>query len=181
MAAERRKVIPAGLVVVALALSSLPAQGRDTEAQLLQRIQNEQNPVKKAKDEIKLASLKFIQVRDQYSQGRIDAGAKLLGMFTGDMKTSWKLLQDSGRKAWKQPEGFRELEISLREDVRSLQDLARSVSYFDRAPVLNAAHELEQMRYQVLDAQFPEGNPRGHRDASNPRPAPGPPEPVTDR
>ena len=160
MGRERWTVLPVWLAVLGILLVGLCAKGRETEAQLLQRIQTEQNPVKKAKDEIKLASLKLTQVQDAYSQGHIEAGAKLLGTFVDTMKTSWKLLQDSGRKASKQPEGFRELEIALREDVRSLQDLERTVSYFDRAPLVNAAQELEQMRAEVLHALFPGDNPR---------------------
>ena len=160
MARERWTVLSVWLAVLGILLAGLCAMGRETEEQLLQRIQSEQNPVKKAKDEIKLARLKLTQVHDAYSQGHIEAGAKLLGTFVDEMKTSWKLLQDSGRKASKQPEGFRELEISLREDVRSLQDLGRTVSYFDRAPLVNAAQELEQMRVEVLHALFPGGNPR---------------------
>ena len=140
------------LVILSTALC---ARGRETEEQLLQRIQGEQNPVKKAKDEIKLANLKLIQVDDAFSKGHIDAGVKLLGTFVDVMKTSWKLLQDSGRKASKQPDGFRDLEISLREHVRSLQDLGRTVSYFDRAPLAMAAQELEEMRVEVLHALFP--------------------------
>ncbi|MGO8787358.1 MAG: hypothetical protein ACLQVL_08250 [Terriglobia bacterium] len=144
--------------------------GRETEEQLLQRIQSEQNPVKKAKVEIKLANLRLTQVQDAYSQGHIEAGAKTLGAFVDTMKTSWKLLQDSGRKASKQPDGFRDLEISLREDVRVLQDLGPKVSYFDRAPVVNAGQELEKMRGEVLHALFPGGEPRT-RKGSVPPPA----------
>ena len=131
------------------------ASGHETEAQLLQRIQTEQNPVKKAKFEIKLADLKLMQVQDAYAQGNIDAGTKLLGTFLEHMKTSWQLLQSSGRKAVKQPEGFRELEISLREDGRVLEDVARRLSYFDRGPVENAGRELERMRVDVFQALFP--------------------------
>jgi hypothetical protein len=172
MARGRWTVISVWLAVLGTLITGLSAAARETEEQLLQRIQNEQNPVKKAKDEIKLASLELAEVHDEYSAGHIDAGAKLLGTFTSEMKTSWKLLQDSGRKAPKQPEGFRELEISLREDVRSLQDLARIVSYFDRGPLLSAAQQLEQMRYDVLHAQFPGGNPKTRKDAP-PQEAPG--------
>lgn len=162
-----------GLAVLSSLALSASALCRETEDQLLQRIQNEPNPVKKAKDEIKLSSLRFIQIRDDYTDGRTDSGAKLLGTFMGDMKNSWKLLQDSGRKAWKQPEGFRELEISLREDVRLLQDLARSVSYFDRGPLLNAAEQLDHMRDDVLRAQFPGGNPKTIKNATAPPPTQG--------
>ena len=169
------------LAVLGIIITGLQASGRETEAQLLQRIQSEQNPVKKAKDEIKLASLELTQVHDEYSTGHVDDGAKLLGTFIGEMKSSWKLLQDSGRKAPRQPEGFRELEISLREDVRSLQDLARAVSYFDRAPITSAAQQLEQMRDEVIHAQFPAGNPRGHKDAPPLQSTPAPDGPKEER
>jgi hypothetical protein len=160
MAGERWTGLSVCLAVLVVLSIALCALGRETEEQLLQRIQSEQNPVKKAKDEIKLASLKFTEVHNAYSQGHIEAGAKLLGTFVDVMKTSWKLLQDSGRKASKQPEGFRELDISLRENGRALQDLARTVSYFDRAPLEDAAKQLDQMRDEVLHALFPGGTPR---------------------
>jgi hypothetical protein len=169
MAQERWTVLSVWLAVGVIMLAGLCAMGRETEEQLLRRIQSQQNPVKKAKDEIKLASLRLTQVHDAYSQGHIEAGAKLLGTFVDTMKTSWKLLQDSGRKASKQPEGFRELEISLREDVRSLQDLGRTVSYFDRGPLVNAAQELEQMRSEVLRALFPEDKTHNRKGSPAPQ------------
>ena len=164
MAREPRERLCFWLVIGVMLLAGGSALGRETEEQLLQRIQNEQNPVKKAKDEIKLAQLKLTQVQNAYSQGHIEPGVKLLGAFVDAMKSSWKLLQDSGRKAWKHPEGFRELDISLREDVRTLQDLGRTVSYFDRAPLVDAAQQLDQMRDEVLHELFPENkthNPKG--------------------
>jgi hypothetical protein len=151
--------------------------GRDTEQQLLTRIQSEQNPVKKAKEEIKLASLKLTQVHDAYSQGRTEEGAKFLAAFLDSVRTSLKILRDSGRKAAKQPQGFRELEISLREEVRVLQDLERTVPYFDRAPLENAVQELEQMRGEVIRELFPGGPPRTSKGSPSPQPvtAPGTP------
>lgn len=148
------------LAVLVILLPGLRAVGVESEAQLLNRIQSQKNPVKKAKDEIKLARLRLTQVHDAYSQGHIEEGVKLLGEFSDEMKTSWKLLQDSGRKASKQPDGFRELEIELREDARTLRDLGQTVSYFDRAPLTKAEQELEQMRFEVLHALFPGEKPR---------------------
>ena len=84
MARERWTVLSVWLAVLGILLAGSCAMGRETEEQLLQRIQSEQNPVKKAKDEIKLANLKFAQVQDAYSQGHIEAGAKLLGTFVDD-------------------------------------------------------------------------------------------------
>ena len=162
-------ILGSGLVLGILVLPG-SAAGGDIEAQLLQRIQREQNPVKKAKGEIKLARLELTQAQNAYAQGHIDEGGKLLGKLVEAMQASWKILRDSGRKASKQPEGFRELDISLRESVRALQDLGRSVSYFDRAPLETAAKQLDQMRDEVLHALFPEEKNRNRK---------GPPAPQT--
>jgi hypothetical protein len=168
MARGRWTIFAVGLALVGILLVVRLAVGSDTEEQLVQRIQSEQNPVKKAKEEIKLSSFKLARVQDDYSQGRVEEGEKILGAFIAEMKSSWKTLQDSGRIAAKQPQGFRELEISLREDVRALQDLGRTVGYFDRAPLENAAQELEQMRGEVLRALFPGGPPRTSKGSPSP-------------
>ena len=148
-----------GLTFIGIVMTGLPALGRDTEQQLLERIQNEQNPIRKAKEEIQLGSFRLGHIKNAYSQGNIEEGAKLLGTFVDVMKTSWKILHDSGRTAAKQPQGFRELEISLREDVRTLQDLERIVGYFDRPPLENAVEELEHIHEEVLKTLFPGGTP----------------------
>jgi hypothetical protein len=158
--ARGRLTILAVSVALAGTLATAPAFARDTENQLLQRIQSEQNPVKKAKAEVRLADLKLAQIQDAYAGGKIEDGVKLLGVLTGTMQTSWKILQDSGRVATKHPEGYRDLEISLREEMRVLQDLSRTVSYFDRAPVENAVQELDQLHGKVIRALFPGGTPR---------------------
>ncbi len=144
------------------------ALGRETEEQLLERIQREQNPVKKAKYEIKLADLKLQQAQAAYGQRNVELGAKLLGAVVEHMKTSWKILQESGRQAAKQPQGFKELEISLRHDDRLLEDLRHRVNYFDREPVDRAAEEMERIHSQVLLALFPGAK----RHAPNPPAAP---------
>jgi hypothetical protein len=178
MATERRTALSVWLAVLGILVAGWCAMGSDTEEQLRQRVQSEQNPVKRAKSEIKLANLTLAHVHAAYSQGRTEEGAKLLGTFIGEMKTAWKVLQDSGRKASKQSEGFRELEISLRENVRLLQDLGRTVSYYDRAPLVDAVQELEQMRVEVLHALFPGGTPRTIKGSPPPEKAPSPGSPT---
>jgi len=51
---------------------------------------------------------RLAQVQDAYSHGRIEEGAKLVANLMDTIRTSWKLLQGSGRKASKQPDGFRD-------------------------------------------------------------------------
>jgi hypothetical protein len=162
------------LAVLGILITGWCAVGSGTEDPLHQRVQGGQS-------EIKLANLTLAHVHDAYSQGHTEEGAKLLGTFIGEMKTAWKVLQDSGRKASRQSEGFRELEISLRENVRALQDLGRTVSYYDRAPLVDAEQELEQMRVEVLHALFPEGKPRTLKGSPPPQKATSPVSPTEER
>jgi hypothetical protein len=176
---ERRwaRTLGSWLVLGILVLPGPAAWGRDTEEQLQQRLQAEQNPVTKAKIEIKLARLKLKQAQDAYSQGHIEDGAKLVGVLVDEMEASWKLLVDSGRKASKHSEGFRELDIALRENMRALQDLGRTVSYFDRAPLTNAAQQLDQVRDEVLHALFPEEKTHNRKTSPPPPATTGPENP----
>jgi len=151
-----------------VSLACLCAFGSETEELLLRRIESESNRVKKAKDEIRLADLKLEQARNAYEQGDVQVGAKLLEAFVGDMETAWKILQESGRQAAKQPQGFKELDISLRHDGRLLEDLEHRVAYFDRGPVEKAAEEMEHLRAEVLRALFPGAK----QQAPNPPAAP---------
>ena len=150
----------ASLAIVGFALFVPPVFGRETADQLVEHIRKEQNPVKKAKLEIKLADLILQQALDTYSKGDAESGTKLIGAFVEHMKASWKILQDSRRKAAKQPQGFKDLDISLREDFRSLQDLERRVAYFDRGPIEKTTQEIEGIRSEVLQALFPTAKPR---------------------
>jgi hypothetical protein len=168
MKRERCSGLSLGLAVLAALLACPFAQARESEAQLLVRIQSESSPVKKAKDEIKLAQLKLAQAQTAYSQGHVDAGARLVGALVDALKSSWKFLQESGRKASKHPDGFRELDIALRENVRSLQDLGRTVNYFDRTPLTSAAQQLDQEREEVLHELFPPDKARNTDESPQP-------------
>jgi hypothetical protein len=131
------------------------AFARDTEAKLLAKIEREKNPVKKAKLEIKLARLRLQKAQDAYAKGNPSEGLELLNAYMDNMGTSWQLLRDSGRQASRKPQGFKELEIALREDSRALEDLRQSLSYYDQRPVRDAIEEVLKMRSEVLHALFP--------------------------
>ena len=95
----------------------------ETEAQLLARMQNEHDPVRKSKGEIRLARIKLRQAIQAYGQGNMEQGAQLVSAYLGWIKDSWQILRSSGRNAARAPQGFKELDIELREDARLLDDL----------------------------------------------------------
>ena len=132
----------------------------ETEAHLLARLQAERDPVKKSKEETRLARMKLRQAIEAYQQGNVEQGAQLLSIYLGRIKDSWQTLENSGRNAARNPRGFKELDIELREDARLLSDLKRRVPYFDRGPIEKAVKEVEQTRAEVIQALFPAARPQ---------------------
>jgi hypothetical protein len=144
------------IAVPAFLASASSAPPSETEAQLLARIQKEHDPVRKSKEKTRLARIKLQQVVQTYQQGNAEQGAQLISAYLDSIKDSWEVLRSSKRDAVRAPQGFRELDIELREDERMLDDLKRRVSYFDRDPIEKAAKEVDQVRTEVLHALFPE-------------------------
>lgn len=167
--------VPSRLIAVALILLSLPTAAvggglapapprhPDNPADLEARIQRESNPVRKAKYQIRLSRVKLLQAIDAYDRGKLDEGRRLLSAFLEQIRQSWQTLEASGRGAVKQPQGFKELDIELREDARLLVDLAHRVSFVDRDPIEKARLEAEHIREEVLRALFPSERPAEHR------------------
>lgn len=137
------------------------ARREDTEEDLLPRIQRETNPVKKAKYEVRLARVKLLAALDAYNKGDLEQYRQLLGAYLERSKSSWDTLQKSGRQAARQPQGFKELDIALREDGRLLEDLRRRVPYNERRDVEEVEREVERIRNEVLRALFPAERPIG--------------------
>jgi hypothetical protein len=139
-------------VFLAGAFSAPPSE---TEAHLLARMQKEQDPVKKSKVATRLARIKLEQAIQAYQHGNIEQGAQLVSAYLGRIKDSWQMLRSSGRNAARSPQGFKELDIELREDARLLEDVKRRISYFERDPIDKAEKEVEQERTEVIQALFP--------------------------
>jgi len=140
---------------------SYPPARKDTEENLLARIERERNPIKKAKFEIRLGRVKLLQAIEANDKGDFEQCQVLLDAYLKRMKSSWETLRSSGRQAARHPEGFKELDIALREEARLLEDLKHRIPYHDRGVVEKVAHEIDALRDQVLKALFPTLSSRG--------------------
>lgn len=151
-----------GLVVLIVwgGTAPLHAFREDTENDLLPRIQREHDPVKRAKFEIRLAHLKLLRGIEACEKDDDEECHKLLNAYLDLLKSSWKDLQASGRNAVKQPAGFKELDIALREDTRSLDDGKRKMPLEDRDPADAVIQQVEKLHEEVLGVLFPSGAAR---------------------
>lgn len=140
-----------------------PAPRQDSEHKLQARIEREQNPVKRAKFKVRLGRVKLLQAVNAYDQGNLDQCRELLDAYLEGMKSAWTDLQDSGRPAWRKPDGFKQLDIALREDGRFLEDFEHRIPFEQRGPVEKVHQEVEDLRAAVLKALFPPEGPQKER------------------
>ncbi len=161
MASRRRCLQAITLVGAWAACSALAVFGRrsDSEPDLLARMEREKDPIRHAKLEVRLARVKLLQAMAAMDKGDAEGSQKLLAAYLERVKSAWATLRSSGHLAAKKPAGFKELEIELREDARYLVDLKHRYTYTDRAPVEKIAQEVDQIRAEVLQSQFPTAPP----------------------
>jgi hypothetical protein len=143
------------LLLAGLAETGSARRRRDNEEKLVARIARERNPVKKAKLEVRLGRVKLLQASDAYDQGDLENCQRLLGIYLEHMKNAWALLEGSGRQASRHPQGFKQLDIALREDARFLEDLQHRLPYEERKTVESVAKQVDDLRARVLRALFP--------------------------
>jgi hypothetical protein len=145
--------------VVVLSPAHVWARHHDDPAKLREQIERERNPVKKAKLEIRLARVDLEQGLNAYDQNHIRRGQRLLDAYVQTMNESWNLLKGSGRNAVKNPSGFMQLEIALRENARLLNDLEQRVTYLEQSPIRKTLGAMNRLHAHVLMAIFPGAAP----------------------
>ncbi len=148
------------LVLEATSGFSFPPKSTDKEEDLTARIAKENNPVKKAKFEIRLGELKLDRAFAAYDQGKFDECWKQLDAYLSQMRAAWETLDGSGREASKKPDGFKQLDIALRKSRRLLEDFGMRVTFEERQEVERVRKQTEELRNSVLNVLFPAPPPK---------------------
>lgn len=160
----RRRRVFAFLLFLPLSLlvqgATASAKPRDDGPKLLSKLERESNPVKKAKIEVRLARLRLEEAFDAYSNGHFDEFWKLLGVYEDFMNKAWADLQASGRIAYKKSDGFKQLDIGLRESQRDVEDFETRITFDERQEVQKIQARMEKLHNQVLKALFPQPAPK---------------------
>ncbi len=152
---------------------ALPSPGRsnDKEEKLAARIESEKNPGKKARLQLRLAKVKLSEADDAYRSRNFDQGKLLLQQYLREIRNSWNTLQGADNAVRKHLGAFKDLEISLREDDRFLEDLRHRVPYPESEAIKGIEKESSEVHNQVLEAIFPSGfvPKKGRKRPSPPR------------
>ena len=152
--------VPRVWVALALATSclcwpALPARAQDAHSKLEAQYQSENDPVRKAKIVAKLAHFEIDQSRSDLKAGDEEKALAVLERYNDEVRKTGEALTASGIDPERRPAGFKELQISLREFIRELDDLILTLP-FDKRPWFQAVRsDLARVQNSLIEALFP--------------------------
>jgi hypothetical protein len=148
----------AALFLSAFALAGLlvsPGHAQTHLEKLEAKFDREPNPVKKAKTLTKLGREEFEALRAAIHSGNIPRAASLAERYRDQARTAHAALAAAGINAEKKPQGFQQLQISVRESIFDLRSVTATLPLGERAPFTAVAHDLDAINQELLHELFP--------------------------
>ncbi len=150
---------------LALALGSAAVQVASQTAALRAKFVKETDPVRKARLLGPLADSEFHDMQQQINDDKsADAGA-IARQLSEEAQDCRKALDAKVRDPEKHPSGFKELQISVRQSLRRIDDIVIGLPNDEQKPFLDVRQELDQMDRALIHELFP------LRPADEPAPA----------
>ena len=151
---------------------ALPCWAGDDNQKEYQRQQDKlkltSNPVGKVKVLIKMSRIDLNGAASQAKNGDLQSADAFLTRYSEVVLQAQEILKNSGRNAQKNPAGYRELEISLSDQLRKLNDLKDSYPYDQQEKLTKAIQAAKTVQEEMLLAIFgPENLRQSHKDNKN--------------
>jgi hypothetical protein len=163
-------LFPSGRVWAAVFLVALVSGAQvapDRTAELRARFTKEADPVHKARLVTPLADSEFRDMHQKIDDGDLPGAAEIAGRVRDEAVASKKALDAKNRDPEAHPEGYKQLEIAVRESVRRLDDILVSIPKDDQKPLADVRKDLDELEHQMIHQLFPK----------RPEPAPAPAKP----
>lgn len=157
-----------GVFVAALVAGSVTAQNRTAE--LRARFGKEADPVRKARQVALLADSEFRDMHEKIDAGDLAGAAEIAGHVRDEAAASKKALDAKSRDAEAHPDGYKQLEISVRESIRRLDDIMVSLAKDDQKPLADVRGELEALDLDMIHRLFPKRPDAASAPAAAPAP-----------
>jgi DNA-binding response OmpR family regulator len=132
-----------------------PLAGQDRLTVALAQFQRETDPVRKARDLSKLGNDQIEEAKTQLNSGEDVASLHTLEQYRDEVQETVAGLETGGVDAEKKPAGFKELQISLRETIRRVDDLILTLPVDKRPFFRDVRADLAKAQYELIDSLFP--------------------------
>ncbi|MCI0419584.1 MAG: hypothetical protein L0312_10235, partial [Acidobacteria bacterium] len=132
-----------------------------------ERLSRETNPIGKVKVLIKISEIHLRSAGQSVKKGDFTAADRDLVPYKETIGQALETLKSSRRNAQKNPAGFKEFEISLRKQLRVLDDLKSHYS-FDQAQTIDAAIAAAKAAQDAMFAELFGPENTGRRKEKDP-------------
>jgi len=128
-----------------------------------ERLKRTTDPVDRTKIDINISEILLSLVTDAVKTGEPEVLGKRLNEYMETIQDAHQTMMKTGRDAHRKPKGFKELEISLRRQIRMLDDIGRGLTFDQREPVEKAKQQASEIRDDLLKALFGDQNAPGRK------------------
>jgi len=132
-----------------------PLRAQDKLTEELARYQHEADPVRKARELVKLGDAQIEFAKKQLKAGDEVASLHTLEQYSDEVRDTVAALVAMGVDPEKKPAGFKELQISLRETIRRVDDLIFTLNVDKRPFFREVRNDLFANQNQLIDKLFP--------------------------
>jgi hypothetical protein len=145
-----------GSLAAILIASVLPFQQQADRLGLARsRFEKETDPVHKAKLMVPLGTAEFDQIEKQVADTDLTAALDEVHEYQNQVTLCEKALDARGVDPEKHPGGYKELEISVRESLRRLNNVLVHLAGDDQKPFLEVRKSLDEINRHLIKQLFP--------------------------
>ena len=127
----------------------------DRVAELRSRFDHDPDPIRKAKLMPQLGDAEFREVESDLLAERLPDALMILQQYGDEAQSCEKELEAKGVNAEQHPAGFKQLQFSLRESLRRLDDLLVTLTADERAPFEPVRRDIDEMNRRLIHELFP--------------------------
>ena len=147
--------VSALIFILGLVLSSVAAQQFHTTAEWRAKFTREADPVKKAKLLLPLGESEFKDADAALAEEKLTEALDVLQLYVAEAQESEKALDAKLGDPEKHSNGYRQLQISLRESLRRIDSMIVGLSSDDRVPFVAVRGQLDEMERHLIEKLFP--------------------------
>jgi hypothetical protein len=122
------------------------------------RFQELTNPVDKTKSQIIISNILVDFVGSAARDGDFEGMRALLDQYGTAITTARDVMWESDRDALRNPAGYKDLELALRQHIRRLEEVRRSVTIDEREALDAAVARAMSIRTEMIMKIFPQSN-----------------------
>ena len=142
-------------VVLAAAWFWAPAWAQDRVDDLRARFLHEPNAINRAKLMGQLGDAEFAEIDRDVMQDKIAEALEVLRSYRDEVGSCDKALSAMGLDAEKHPNGFKQLQFSVRDSLRRLDTLTAGMAADEQAPFLEIRKGLGETNRHLMEKLFP--------------------------